>query len=144
MIPIEVVVAVACEHERGYGFHSAGNQTENVERGLVGPMQVFQNQHARSCCELAQQALPYFEGLRAARNQIAQLASGLLRDVAYGAQRAGREQRVARAPKESRPGRVSVPEGTQERCLSDSRFAGDEDHAAVFPRPNRLELTLEL
>src|SRR5215203_2756131 len=144
MIPAEVVVAVACDDERGHGLHSARNQTENVERGLVGPMQVFQNQHARSCSELAQQAHPYFEGPSAARNEIAQLAPRLLRDVVHGAQRAGREQRVAGAPKESWPGRVSVTEGTQESRLSDSRLAGDEDHAAVAPRPDRLELALEL
>src|SRR5215208_4166769 len=144
MMPAEVVVAVACDHERGHGLHSARNQTENVERGLIGPMQVLQNQDARSYSELAQQARPYFEWLGAARDEIAQLAPDLLSDVVDGAERAGREQRVAGAPKKPRPGRVSVTEGTQECCLSDSRFAGDDDHATVAPRPDRLELILEL
>jgi hypothetical protein len=39
---------------------------------------------------------------------------------------------------------VRATEGTQKRCLSDSRFAADDDYAAVAPRPDRRELTLEL
>ena len=56
MRAIELVVAVAGEHERGNGLDLAREQPQHVERRLVGPVEVLEHEDRRAApAQLADQ-----------------------------------------------------------------------------------------
>ena len=109
-------------------------------------------EHRRGAAsELAQQRVGHLVRPGAARRGLRQVAAGLLGDVEQRAQRARREQRVARPPQD--PGRpaVLVGEAACERGLAGARLARDEHEPpargaadAVEHRGERRELARAL
>jgi hypothetical protein len=124
---IEFVVPVARDDECGDGLDSATEHRKDIERRLVGPVEVVQHEHRR-------RPLPEFThecgrelvrpGTRS--QKLLELPARDLGDVEEGAERTRREQSVAVTPQDPcRAGRL-VAELPQESGLPNSRLAADE------------------
>jgi hypothetical protein len=137
---VELVVAIGAEHERRRRVGLPGQQPHDVEGGLVGPLQVLEDEDRRRAArELAQQRAGHLVRPRVARRGVSQVAAGLLGDVDERPQRARREERVARAPKDPRGPAVLVDEAPCERGLAGAGLAGDEHEAAARAAAHAVE-----
>jgi hypothetical protein len=144
---VELVVAVGAEHERGSRVRLPRQQPHDVERGLVGPVQVLDDEDRRGPArELAQQRIGHLVRPGVARRGLRQVAAGLLGHVEQRTQRARREERIARSPQDPRRLAVLVGEASGQRGLAGPRLARDEHEPpargsadAVEHRPERLE-----
>jgi hypothetical protein len=128
---LQLVVAKRGQHERSRPLDAAAEQAKDVERRLVGPVQVFQHQHARPSPELVDQDPEHLVRPGVVPDQVGERAAGLGSDVGEGRERPRSEERVARAFEDtSSPGRVGA-EAPDERGLPDTRLAGDQHQPAV-------------
>ena len=131
---IELVVAIGDEHQRGEPLDAPGEQAQDVERGLVGPVEVLEDDDVRRPrAQRSRQRPDEGAGSGALGHRRAELAAHLVGDVHEGAERARGEERVARAPQDSALTR-SRAERPHERRLADPRLTGDqhEPSAALF------------
>jgi len=126
----ELVVPVGKEDERGRRLRSASEQAEQVERRLVRPVHVLQEEHRRPRAQLVEQRGEHVVRPRAARDEPGERLADLGRDVGDRPERAGREERVARTLQHAHVRRALGAKAPDERRLSDTRLAGDEEHAA--------------
>ena len=124
---VEVVVAIRGDDQGGRRLDLPREQPQDVEGGLVGPVQVLEHQHGRcSARELAQQCRRHLVRSRAARGDLGEVATCVFGHVEQRTQGARREQRVARAPQDPRRSPVLVGEPPGERRLARAGLAGDE------------------
>ena len=123
-------VAVGQHQQQGQRRDPAGEEPHEVERRLVGPVQVLHHEHARAGTQGVEHRREDLVLGRGAAQQCGHRRAQLVRDVAQRAERAGGAQRVAHAPQRLR---VAGPldEGAQQDGLADARLAGDEDDGAV-------------
>ena len=98
---VELVVAVGGDHERGQRLDPARQQPEDVERRLVGPVQVLQHDD-RGSSEFGRERGGQRARRRALGHERGELAARLLGDVDERAERARCVQRVAGAPQDPR------------------------------------------
>jgi hypothetical protein len=100
MTGAELVVTIGEDEKRGQLLDAAAEELREVERGVVGPVQVLHDDHGRAC--LVPEGVDDGGEERRARDlaveQRAQRTRQHLGDVAQRPQRPRREQRVARAP----------------------------------------------
>ena len=142
MRSLELVVAIRGDHERREGIASTAQQPDDVERRVVGPMQILEDDDGRG-------ASPKLA--RERRNEVArghtglhhrrQLATELIADVDERPERARREQGFARATED-----VDVQPATEDvdnRGLADSGLAGDQNHPAAPGSDNSVQLGRE-
>jgi hypothetical protein len=152
MAQLELVVAVGGEDQDGCGVGLPRQQPQDVEGGLVGPMQVLEHEHRRRAAgELARQRRRDLVRALLAGDDVREVAPGVLGDVEQRAQGARREQRVARAPQDPRGSPMVVGEAAHQRRLAGAGLAGHERHAPargaayrVQHRPERVELARAL
>ena len=131
---IELVVAIGDEHQRGEPLDAPSEQAQDVERGLVGPVEVLEDDDVRRPrAQRSRQRPDEGAGSGPLGHRRAELAAHLVGDVHEGAERARGEERVARAPQDSALTRSSA-ERPHERRLADPRLTGDqhEPSAALF------------
>jgi hypothetical protein len=129
MRAVELIIAVAGHHQRRHRLHPAGEQPQDVQGRLVGPVHVLENEHARDPrAQLLGQRRHHRVGHRATRHDRLQLAAGRLGDLQERPERARREERVAGAPED--PPRLAAPlaEPPQEGRLADPGLAADQQH----------------
>ena len=132
---IELVVAVAGEDERGHALDLARQQAQHVERRLVGPMEVLEDEDGWAPPgQLADERAGDLVRPGLARDELLELAAGHLGDVEERAERARREQALARTPEDARRVAAPIAERAQQDRLAGARLAPDEDHR---PRPGR-------
>jgi hypothetical protein len=132
MAKLELVVAIGGDDERGRRVDLAGQQAHDVETGLVGPVEVLEHEDRRRAVgELAQQRGRDLVRRRGAGRDLREVAADLLGDVEQRAERARREERVARAPQDPRRGALPVGEQADERRLARARLAGHQRQAPV-------------
>jgi hypothetical protein len=140
---IDLVVAIGRQHERGKRLDAAAEQAKDVQRGLVGPVQVLEHHDVR---RPAPQGAPQRCGHRARRGALrddgGQLAPDLVRDVHEGPERARGEQRVARAPQHP-VAAGAVAERPHERRLADPGLTADERQPSATLRAHRRQVAVE-
>ena len=126
------LVAVAHEDEGGNTFHLAPEQANHVEGRLVGPVDIFEHEHARRMpAKLAHEGGRDLVGLRSAVDERLHLAPARLRDLDQRPERTRREQRVAGTPKDPSRAPALVAEAPQERRLPNPGFPRDEHEPAT-------------
>src|SRR5439155_27258863 len=121
----ELVVAVGGDDERRHRVEAASKQAQDVERRLVGPMDVFDDDRARTGRELAQQLGRQCVWLRAAGRDARQIAADYIGYPEERAERGRRVQRLASGAKDARPSH-RFDERIDERGLADPGLAADE------------------
>jgi hypothetical protein len=141
-VPVVHLVAAERHDEQGRALvETPGEEREQVERGVVGPVEVLQDEHDRSAgvvdeiqcrreCRRSGQTGGQPSG------EIGLHRAGC---VDQRAERAGRVERIAHTDERARnPGGV-VQEGTHQARLADPGLAGDHRHAAMtLLRPREL------
>ena len=141
---VEVVVAIGGDDEGGHRLHLPGQQPQDVEGGLVGPLHVLEHEHGRRAPrELAQQHRRHLVRSCVARGDVREVATGVLGHVEQRAQGARREQRVARAPQDPRRSPVLVGEPARERRLAGPGLPGDEHQAPARGADHRVHRRLQ-
>jgi hypothetical protein len=136
---VDLVVAVGGEHERGHGVHPPGEQPQDVERGLVGPVEILEDHdRRRPAAQLTGQRGEHGARRRALVAQRARLAFELLCHVEERPQRSWRVQRVAGAPQHAR-GACAVAERSHQRRLADTCLAGDQDEPSATVGAHRRQ-----
>ena len=132
VLAIELVVAVAREDECARGVEAPCEEPHDVERGLVGPVQIFEDHDGRgSARELVDQRRGDVVGTSGGVDDLLELALRLFRDILQRAERARCEQGVAGAPQHSRGVSPLAAEVAQERGLARPGLATDEPQLAA-------------
>jgi hypothetical protein len=129
MRAVELVVAIADDHQRRHRLHPAGEQPQDVERRLVRPVHVLEHEHGRDPrAQLARQRHHHRVRHRTTLNDRLQLAPGGLGNLDQRPERARREERVASAPEDPRRPAALLAEPPQEDRLADPGLAADQQH----------------
>ena len=138
--PVELVVAVAREHERGNGVDPAGEQLQDVEGRLVRTLQILEHEDRRRLPpQLASERRRNLMRLRSCLDEVLELSADGFGDVEEGPERTRSEQRVARAPEQPRAGGGVVTEASEESSLADAGLAPDEHETSTHPLPHVRE-----
>ncbi len=128
MLRVDLAVAVADDHERGNRLDTASEQPEDVERRLVRPVRVLEDEDgARLRRELVRQRRRQLVRHRARLDGRPKLAADVVGDRQHRTERARREQRVAASPEHAHLGFVALPEPPHDRRLPDARLAAEQD-----------------
>ena len=132
---LELVVAVGRDHERRERTTRAGDDPDDVERRLVRPVQVLDARRpsGRGRPPGRRSAAASSCG-PAPRSTAAGARRRLLRDVEERAERAGREERVARSPVARAPAFRLVAELAHDGGLAAAGLARDEDKSPTTGR----------
>ena len=137
---IERVVAVAGQDERGHRLDLACQQSQHVERRLVGPVQVLDDEHGRARAgELADERRGHLVRPSLARHELLELAAGDLGEVEERAERARGEQALAGSAQDPRRRGQALAERLQEDRLAGSGLAADEHEPAGLAGDHRVE-----
>ena len=130
MYPIELV-AVAHEDEGGHTFHLPPEETNDIESRLVGPVDIFEHEHARCVpAQVVHQRGGDLVGLRFAVDELLDLASARLCDLDQWRERTRHVERVAGSPEDASRAPVLIAEAPQERRLPDPGLPRDQDEPA--------------
>ena len=113
-------------------------QSEQVERRLVGPVHVFQHEDGRRT-ELPRQHRHDLVRHHSARDDVGKLAADLFRDREQRPERARGEERIATAPEDALGRSERLTEPAQERGLADACLTTQKDKPALLARPDRGE-----
>jgi hypothetical protein len=146
------VVAVAQHDQHAVRRDPPRGEPEHVERGLVGPVEVFDDEHTRLVSsKLVDQCLsnPVRDGLT--EKPLGELGSSVGAEVMDRAERSGREERIARAPQHPCAGAQLNAEPTDQCALAAARLSRDKRHttspsAGICKRcvkQRKLALTLD-
>jgi hypothetical protein len=131
MLGAELVVAVGDDQQGEAGTEAAGQEPQQVQGGLVGPVDVLDHQHGdhpavpQPVEQGGEQHLPR----RLLAKQLIQPAAERGGDVGQWAQRPRGGQRVTGAPQD--PGSLPVPEGelVDQRGLADACLTAHQDQS---------------
>ncbi len=133
MVAVDLIAAIRGDQERGERVDPAGDDPENVQRRLVGPVNVLEDDDRDLALELLHERRRKLVRPRGGGCDSLELAAGHAGDVEKGAQRARGEQRVAGAPEET-PLVLRGAEPANERGLADPGLPPDEDEPAEAGR----------
>ena len=125
-------VAAGHDHQQRQRVDAAGEEAHEVGGRLVGPVQVFHDEHAG---RLAQGVQHRGEDLVLGRRVAQACGDGgpePARDVAQRAERARGAQRVAHAPQHRH--RHPLGERAEQRRLADARLTDEQHHCAATRR----------
>jgi hypothetical protein len=124
---VERVVPVAGHDQGRQRLHPAGQQPQDVQGRLVGPVHVLEDEHRRApCAELVRQRRHHLVGHRPTLDHRLELAAGRLGDAQERPERTRREQRVAGPPEDPPRLAAGFAEPPEERCLADPGLAADQ------------------
>ena len=141
--PAKLVVAIRRDDQRIEPLDPAGEEPNDVERALVGPVDVFQHDdRGRRPGELLDERVRKAVRVRTAANEVVERSADRPRDVDERSQRPRHEERVARSREHRRALRHLRAETPQESALADARLACDE-HETSGPCAYLGEATLE-
>jgi hypothetical protein len=127
MRTVQLVVAVAGHDQGRHRLHPAGEQPQDVERRLVRPVHVFEDEHGRDPrAQLPRERRHHLVRHRTTLDDRLELAAGPLGDGDERPERARREERFAGAPEDPRRSAVLFAEPPHERRLADARLAADQ------------------
>ncbi len=98
MVVDELVIAVGQDQQGGSAVYASGQVFDEIERCLVGPVDVFDHQDGGRARNIVEKGSEERRTVRLALEQHAQRGSGLLGDVIERAQWTRRKQGLARRP----------------------------------------------
>jgi hypothetical protein len=139
-----LLVSVAGDHQRRHLVDAAGEEPHDVERGLVGPVDVLEHEHRRRRrAELGEHRRRDVVRHRPLLDAPPELPVGHPRDVEERPERPWREERIARRPQN--PGlRAAVrAEPAKQGRLADAGLTLDEDDLATRAGPHGGEAGTE-
>src|SRR4029450_1915961 len=131
MITSGLIVAVCCQNQRGYGSQPATEESHQVKRGFVGPMNILEDQHGRALrsgeigiyrVEQARTVL----ATQDRRNRVAESAG----QTEERSSRARRRHGIAPSEEDLGRGRNRIGERLDQHRLARARLAADEDEMA--------------
>ncbi len=129
MVGAELVVPAGHDGEAAGGPHAAGQQHDEVQRGLVGPLQVLDDEQRGPGAQLVEQHGQHLVDRRPASHDLGQRAGGVRRQVGERTERSGGEEALAPTRPHADAGVVSGL--IDERTLADAGFSGQEDQSAA-------------
>ena len=126
MCAVELVVTVSEDHEHAHRVHPTAEHSDHVERRLVRPVEILEDEHRLAALELLSQRVEHFVGTTPTLDDVVERPVRLACDVGEGVQGSWCEQRVAMSLEDAR----RMPEARGERAhegrLSDPGLARDE------------------
>ncbi len=131
VIFVHLVVAIGAHHQGAHTPHPPAEHPEQIERGIVGPVQVLENDHIAGV-RLEDQRQHRIEDAVAIAGGQGRLerTSDLLGDVDERGERSRRDNRVAPTPPEAvHPGSIGT-EGLHQGGLADTGLADDQGDVA--------------
>ena len=145
MLVVHLVVAIADGQHHAQPVQPAAEELEKIERGVVGPVRILDDQHrghgmAGAAVEHQLEDLVPVGGLR---DRAREVAADLAGDVLQRRQRMGREQSFAAAPQHARLLVVCRRELPKQGCLADPGLAGHQGNAPARSAHETLERCLE-
>ena len=145
---VELVVAIARDHQSRDRLDPTGEQPQDVERRLVRPVHILEHEHGRCAfAELTSQRRDDLMRNRAARDTLLEVAADILGDREQRAEWARREEGIAGAPQDSRRRTGLLAEPPQKHCLPHPGLAADHRDApsrAAFDGPQGFPERREL
>ena len=141
VIALQLVVAIGRDHQRRHRRHAAAEQLHQIERRLVGPVQILQHDDRRTA-QRTPQRHEHLTGGCPTLGQLGQLAADLGRDVEQRPERPRREQRLT-APGEHRHRRVPLAEGAHQRGLPGARLPGQQHQLPSTTGPHLRQPRVE-
>ena len=137
---VELIVAIAAQHQRRGRRDARAEQRQQVERRLVGPLQILQYEHGQSSPpQLSKQCANDLMRPDRSRHDLLEFASDRVRDVHQRPERARRAQRRTRAPQHLPHVNLAAAEAPQQRRLPRTGLAADEDQSPRRARPDLIE-----
>src|SRR5437588_4919665 len=144
MRAVKLIVSVTGKDERGDRLDSSREEPQNVERRLVRPVDVLEDEDgSSSSAQLACERRDDFVRPGLARDDLAELPARALRDGKQRTKRSGREERIAVAPQDSRRRTALFAEAAQECRLPHTSFATDEHDPASCGALDRVKRFFE-
>lgn len=152
MIAVDVVWAVSAKDENGQIRETSPDDLQKVVGCAVDPVQVLEHDHATRPHMTKKRDEPIEDAVAISRRErLRESVAEVACDVGDGRERAGRNDRITRAPESCRPARKSREEGVDEGGLADARFTSDQHEptrpAACSPqqldRPSKQGLTFQ-
>ena len=143
MATVELVVSIGGEDERRNSLDLPGEQPQHVERRLVGPVHVFEDEHGGLPLQLTHEPCCDLIGSGSARQELRELAAGVLGDLEHRSQRPRGEERIASPPEDPHRASARVAESPHERALAHSSFAADEHDAPPGAALDRVQPGIE-
>jgi len=139
----ERLVAVRRDEQARHCLDPSSEHAENIERRLVGPVQVIEHEQGDSVGpHLGEQCARDLVRHRTIVDERLQSATHLLGDPEQWAERGRREQRLTLAPDDPRFGACGG-QGLDERSLADAGLAAEQDHAAGGTVLDRVDTVAE-
>jgi hypothetical protein len=142
VVALQRVVAVRRDHQRRHPLHPPAEQLHDVQRRLVGPVEILQDDHGRLPDRAAQRPEDLAGGC-APLGHLGQLAAHFVGDVDQRSERSRREERLAR-PGQHAAGPLPLAERTHERRLADPSLAAEHDHLPAPAATHLREAVVEL
>jgi hypothetical protein len=125
VVALELVVPVRHEQQATGSFQPPAQQPDDVQRRLVGPMDVLHDDDERLAAQLEQCGGNLVRRAVRAEND----SWPGLRDLQERSERTWSGDRVAGTTQDGKARRKLVAEPANERCLADACLAGDENEA---------------
>jgi hypothetical protein len=125
MARADFVVAIRQRQHGACAMDAPTQEFEQIERCLVRPMQVLENDQRSLALELVERRVEDCAPILLRAQSLEQRTSRLPRDIVERSERTGCKERVARAPQQTR---IALPlrECPHQRRLADAGFADDE------------------
>ena len=125
MRAVELVVAVCDDHERGDVVQAMPEQPKDIERRLVRPLQVLEDDRGRPAAQLLGQGGGDLMRPAPGQHKVEELSLSRLRHVEQRPQRPWREERVAGSDEHSRA-RLGVRKVAHQGGLADASLSAHE------------------
>ncbi len=127
----QAIVSIGCDHERGDPAHAGAEQREHVERGLVRPVQILDDDNRRPVrLELAHQRRQTTRGLLTAFDRLRQRTVGHGGHIRERRKRSRGPQGVTPPPENTRR-HARMTETVDERSLADTALTANENQAPI-------------
>lgn len=131
MTGTDLVVAIGREQQRASAVNAATDEFEQIERGLIRPVHVFEYAYRGRLTELAEKAAENHLTRRFRVECATELAIDALGDVVQRAERPWCEQGLTAAAQDTRR-RDTCQKRIYQTGLADTGFAEDERDATAF------------
>ena len=134
----DFVAAQTGHDQRACMRDPTGRISQQVQRGVVGPVKVFEDDHRRLLCQCVDEGDEQPMPIGAFGKPLRKQATGLRCDLVERAERPRRVHRVTRAPQATHSGRQRRCESAQHARLADAGLALDEDQRDPIRRGHAL------
>ena len=136
----KLIVAIARQHQDAKRVDPAAKQSEDIERRLIRPMKVLDNEHRRrTVCHLLGERGNHLVRKTAAVHKLLEPSTREVRDINKRAERSRGEQPLTRAPQDPGWRRLLLAEPPHERGLPNASLTPDEHKPTLPPAYHRRQ-----